>query len=137
MAGGAGHAAGRFVGLVVKNKDLEIGRLAVADVRERNQVEQQIAVAVERDDAPVRQCQRQAQRHRRALAEIHVVEIGARGPHREPLMHGVSQVGYDQVVLARNRRQSFQTIKTLHRRVSPRNRMQIGFCQAKAELTAS
>ena len=52
-------------------------------------------------------------------------------------MHGVSQVGDHEIVVAHGRSQCLQTLKPLHRSVSPLNRIQIGFCHANAELTAS
>src|SRR5919108_732876 len=81
------------------------------------------------------QCQPEG--HRRALSKIHVVQIGARRPQGQPLVHRVAQVGDDEIILAYDGGQSFETIESLHRNVSPENKMQIGFCQAKAELTAS
>src|SRR6185295_4844606 len=133
----AGHPAWGFVGLVVENKNLEIARLAVRNIRQGYQIHEQVAVAVEGNDAPVRQGQRQSQCHRCALSEIHVVEVRARRSEREPLVHGVAQVGNDEIVIAYGSGQGFQTVEALHRRVSPLNKMQIGFCQANAELTAS
>src|SRR5213596_3425520 len=81
--------------------------------------------------------QRKSEGDGRTLPEIHIVQIRARRPEGKPVVHRVAQVGDDEIVIAYDGGQGFQTIESLHRSVSPENKMQIGFCHAKAELTAS
>src|SRR6516164_7056522 len=85
----------------------------------------------------MRYSQGESQRHRRTLAKIHIVEIGAGWPETQPFVHGISQVRNHEIILANDRGKGFETIVSLHRNASPENKIQIGFCQAKADATAS
>jgi hypothetical protein len=105
--------AGRDVTFVVEYEDAKIGRRGLRDGAENAQVEQHAPVTVERQDAPMGDCQRKSGCIGRYHSHADEIEIRLMWAHRSPFGGSICKIRYDQAV-ANERNDSFQRIEAPH-----------------------
>src|SRR5215208_6683778 len=91
----------------------EVRRALPGDRRQRRQVHQQRAVAVEHDDTALREGEREPEPDRRAQPERLDLEMAVGAPDRRPLRARATVVGHDELVVEQ-RRDGRHALESLH-----------------------
>src|SRR5689334_9067245 len=131
------QAAAAFVDFIVEHDVEHVLEPLVGHVGEAREVEQQIAVAVQNDNAAVRQSHRDAEPDGRAEAEVHLEQIRLAWPHCVPFARDRSDVRDDDRLRIENRGKRFKAVEALHLIVSPVSSTATGRCQLIVEPCAS